>query len=132
MAVELLNIPGRAAPEHFSHVSVAPGGRLVHMAGQVGTDETGRVVPGGLASQAQRARLNVSLALEAAGATDADLAKLTVYVVDWRPEKLQELGAGLLAAQSARPSPKVPITLIGVSSLAEPDLVVEIEGVGVF
>jgi enamine deaminase RidA (YjgF/YER057c/UK114 family) len=40
---------------------------VIHIAGQVGADQTGAVVAGGLAVQMERAALNVELALEAAG-----------------------------------------------------------------
>jgi enamine deaminase RidA (YjgF/YER057c/UK114 family) len=131
MAIELRNIPGRPEPQGFSHVSIATGGRLIHMAGQVGTDESGDVVTGGLAAQAERAMLNVGLALEEAGATEADLVKLTAYVVHWDPSMYPDFGAGMLAAREKRPGPPVPATVIGVHSLFEPEMLIEIEGVAV-
>jgi enamine deaminase RidA (YjgF/YER057c/UK114 family) len=131
MTALLANIEGREAPPYYSHASVATGDRIIHMAGQVGSDETGRVVDGGLAAQAERAMLNLGLALDAAGASEDDLVKLTIYVVGWEPAKLGELGAGLFAAAEARPRPAVPITLLGVASLFEPDMLIEIEGVAV-
>ena len=131
MAVELRNVPGEPAPQGFSHVSIAGGGRLIHMAGRVGTDEQGQVVEGGLAAQTERALLNVGRSLEAAGASEQDLVKLTVYVVGWDPSMFEALGTGLLAARAARPSPEVPVTVIGVQALFAPDMLVEIEGVAV-
>ena len=131
MPIELRNIDGRPEPQGFSHVSIAEGTRIVHIAGQVGTDEEGAVVPGGLGAQAERAMLNVGLALDTAGVAESDLAKLTVYVVDWEPSKFGDLGRGLLAVREARPFPSVPVTLIGVSALFEPEMLVEIEAVAV-
>ena len=131
-SVELMNIPGRPQPEFFSHLSISTGQRLIQICGQVGTDEEGRVVTGGLAAQAERALLNVGLALDAAGAAAEDLAKLTVYVVDWEPAKFEQLGAGLLAARAARGwQSNPPVTLLGVQSLFEPTMLVEIEAVAV-
>ena len=98
------------------------------MAGQVGSDAEGKLVEGGLAAQAERALLNVGLLLDAA---EAELVKLTIYVVDYRPEKFQELGAGLMAARAQREFPQVPVTLLGVQALFEPEQLVEIEGVAV-
>jgi enamine deaminase RidA (YjgF/YER057c/UK114 family) len=92
------------------------------MAGQVGSDVDGKLVEGGLAAQAERALLNVGLLLDAAG---AELVKLTLYVVDYRPEKFQELGAGLMAE---REFPQVPVTLLGVQALFAPEQLVEIVG----
>jgi enamine deaminase RidA (YjgF/YER057c/UK114 family) len=131
MTVILQDVEGRPESPYYRQVSIGRGDRIVHVAGQVGTDEHGRVVEGGLAAQAERAMLNVGLALDAAGLAEADLAKLTIYVVGWDPSKLGELGPGLLAAGEARPRPPVPITLIGVASLFEPEMLVEIEAVAI-
>jgi enamine deaminase RidA (YjgF/YER057c/UK114 family) len=131
MTIEYLNNPGVPEPQGFTHVSIARGERVIHVAGQVGQDENGDIVPGGLAAQAERALLNLGQALEAAGASEADLAKVTIYVVGWEPSMFEELVKGLGAAQAARPGPVVPVTLIGVHSLFQPDMLVEIEGVAV-
>ena len=131
MTALLFNVEGRPESPFYRQVSVARGERLIHLAGQVGSDETVQLVPGGLAAQAERAMLNVGLALEAAGATEDDLVKLTVHVVDWEPAKLEELGAGLMAAAAQRPRPPVPVTLLGAATLFEPGMLVEIEAVAV-
>ena len=131
MGVELRNIAGRPEPQGFTHVSIATGDRFIHMAGQVGTDENGKVVEGGLAAQTERAMTNVGLALEAAGASEQDLVKLTAYIVDWDPSMFPEFGSGMLAAREKRPGPPVPATVIGVKSLFEPEMLIEIEGVAV-
>lgn len=131
MTIEYLNTPGVPEPQGFTHISIARGERVIHVAGQVGQDENGDIVPGGLAAQAERALLNLGRALEAAGASESDLAKVTIYVVGWEPSMFEQLAAGLGAAQAARPGPQVPVTLIGVHSLFQPDMLVEIEGVAV-
>jgi enamine deaminase RidA (YjgF/YER057c/UK114 family) len=131
MSVEYLNTPGVPEPQGFTHVSVARGDRVIHIAGQVGQDENGDVVEGGLAAQAERALLNLGRALEAAGASENDLVKITIYVVGWEPSMLEELVSGLGAAQAQRPGPEVPVTLIGVHSLFQPDMLIEIEGVAI-
>jgi enamine deaminase RidA (YjgF/YER057c/UK114 family) len=131
MTIEYLNNPGVPEPQGFTHVSIARGERVIHVAGQVGQDEKGDIVPGGLAAQTERALLNLGGALEAAGARESDLVKVTIYVVGWEPSMFEQLAAGLGAAQAARPGPQVPVTLIGVQSLFQPDMLVEIEGVAV-
>jgi enamine deaminase RidA (YjgF/YER057c/UK114 family) len=131
MTIELRNIESLPDPQTYHHVSIARGDRVVHMAGQVGTDESGKLAEGGLAGQAERAARNVAAGLAAAGASPADLAKLTIYVVGWEPSMLPELGQGLYAAVDDEPWPRVPITLIGVASLFEPDYLIEIEAVAV-
>ena len=73
-------------------------------------------------------RLGLGVALAAAGASFAEVARTTIYVVGLRPELMGELMAGL-GAGSARLGIGTPgpTTLIGVASLAAPDLLVEIE-----
>jgi len=128
MSVELLNVPGRQTTPFYHHVSVATGQRVIHVAGQVGSDEHLQLVEGGLAAQAEQALRNVVEAVEAAGATAADLVKLTMYVTDWTPDQLGELAAGLAAVEGV---PRVPASLIGVSILFEPGYRIEIEAVAV-
>jgi enamine deaminase RidA (YjgF/YER057c/UK114 family) len=90
------------------------------------------VGPGDLAAQTEQAFLNVATALAGAGATFADVAKLTVYVVDWEPSKMADFGEGAgRAAARLGVDPTTAATLIGVAALAEPDLLVEIDAVAV-
>jgi enamine deaminase RidA (YjgF/YER057c/UK114 family) len=39
MTIEYLNTPGVPEPQGFTHVSIATGERIIHVAGQVGQDE---------------------------------------------------------------------------------------------
>jgi enamine deaminase RidA (YjgF/YER057c/UK114 family) len=130
MTHELRNVPGLPVPESYSHVSIARGQRIVHLAGQVGRDGEG-ALGDGLAAQAEQAARNVAAALAAAEASPDDLVKLTIYLVDWDPSKFEALGAGLMAAQADGPWPAVPATAVGVESLFEPAMLVEIEAVAV-
>jgi enamine deaminase RidA (YjgF/YER057c/UK114 family) len=131
MTVTRHNIAGIEPPPGGSHATAARGNRIVHISGQVGTDEHGQVVTGGLAAQTERALLNVALALEAAGAKPEDLVKMTTYVVNWDPSMLDELIRGGSAARAALPFPAVALTLIGVASLFTPEMLVEIDAVAV-
>lgn len=133
MTVELLNPDGLPKPDAYRQVAVASGSKLVFLAGQVARDADGAPVGAGdLAAQVEQAFRNVDIAVRAAGATFADVAKLTVYVVDWTPDKMSSLGEGAARAAGALGiDPVRPITLIGVAALAEPDLLVEIEAIAV-
>jgi enamine deaminase RidA (YjgF/YER057c/UK114 family) len=129
MAIQVLNPTGLVQPQGYAHVAVATGSRTVYIAGQVSMDVEGTTVgPGDLAAQTAQAFTNVSHALAGAGATFADVAKTTIYVVDWRPEKMGELmgGFGRVAAELGI-DPLRPTTLIGVAALAAPDLLIEVE-----
>src|ERR671914_1143564 len=93
MAVEALNPDGLAKPDLYRQVAVATGSRMVFLAGQVARDADGAPVGAGdLAAQVEQALRNVATALDAAGGTFDDVAKLAVYVVDWAPEKMAAVG----------------------------------------
>jgi hypothetical protein len=52
--------------------------------------------------------------------------------VDWSPDKLAGLGAGVArVAERLGVDPTKPITLIPVAALGEPDLLVEVDAVAV-
>lgn len=133
MPVEVLNPEGLPKPDMYRQVAVATGSRFVFIAGQVARDAAGEPVGAGdLAAQTEQAFRNVATAVEAVGGSFADIARLTVYVVDWSPEKMAQLGEGAMrAAAAANVDPLKPITLIGVASLGEPDLLIEVEATAV-
>lgn len=133
MPIEMLNPDGLPKPEVYRQMSVATGTRTVYLSGQVARTADGEPVgPGDLAAQTEQAYLNVATALAAVGGTFDDVAKLNVYVVDLAPEKIADFGAGVMrAAERLGIDPTKPITLLGVSSLAEPDLLIEVEATAV-
>jgi enamine deaminase RidA (YjgF/YER057c/UK114 family) len=133
MPIELINPDGLPKPEFYAQLSVATGSRTVYLSGQVARTAEGEPVGrDDLAAQVEQAYLNVATALAAVGGSFDDVAKLTVYVVDWDESKLAALGAGIdRAAQRLGMSPVKPTTLIGVAALGEPDLLIEVEAVAV-
>ena len=131
MAIELRNSDRLPPPVGYSHASIAPAGRIVHLAGQIGTDAEG-THPDGLAAQTEQALLNLVDALT--GASDAtvdDLVKMTVYVVGWRESMGAELFEGMARAAATNALPVVPITLVGVQSLFLDESLIEIEATAV-
>ncbi|MEU7038268.1 RidA family protein [Streptomyces sp. NPDC046237] len=133
MSVTLVNPEGLPKPEVYRQLSVATGSKLVFLAGQVARDADGRPVgQGDFAAQAEQCYLNVATALAGIGGSFDDVAKLTIYVVDWSPEKVPLLGEGVgRAAAKLGIDPVKPITLLGVAALGEPDLLVEVEATAV-
>jgi enamine deaminase RidA (YjgF/YER057c/UK114 family) len=114
----------------FSQVVAATGTRTVYTAGQVSIDERGTVIGAGdLAAQTAQAMRNVGLALAAAGAGYADIVKITTYVVNYKPE--HRVIIGLARAPFFSNGTPPASTLVGVSALALPDWLVEIEAVAV-
>ena len=124
-----INPDALAAPSGFSHAVVATG-TTVFLAGQTGMDREGRIVPGGVVAQFEQALANLLVALEAAGGPPADLASLTVYIVDldgYRA-RAREIGAvwkrlvgGDYPAMAG----------IGVSRLWDAEALVEVQGFAV-
>lgn len=132
MSVELLNPAGLPAPDTYRQVAVATGTRTVFVSGQVARTADGTPVgPGDLAAQTEQAYRNVATALDAVGATLHDVAKMTVYVVDLTPEKMGGFGEGAMRAAAALGQVTPAITLVGVTALGEPDLLVEVEATAV-
>ena len=133
MPVELSNVPGRAEPQGFVHVGVTTGSRTVYVAGQVSQDAEGATVAkGDLAGQTEQALLNVVGALESVGATYDDVAKLTLYLVDWEPSKIEGIVAGSAAAAGKLGAgPLKPAMLIGVAAVFDPDYLIEIDATAV-
>ena len=133
MAVELINQPGLAAPEAYAHLSVATGRRTVYVSGQVARDAQGQPVgPGDLTAQVEQVYENLITALAGVGGRFDDIARLTCYVVDWGPERMPQLIEGAMrVAQRHGINPIRPITLIGVTALGEPDMLVEVEAIAV-
>jgi enamine deaminase RidA (YjgF/YER057c/UK114 family) len=114
----------------FSQVVAASGARTIYTAGQVSVDESGATIGvGDLAAQTAQTMRNVGLALAAAGAGYADIVKTTTYVVNYRPEQRAVIGKARAPFFATRTPPAS--TLVGVSALALPEWLVEIEAVAV-
>ncbi|UFQ19463.1 MULTISPECIES: RidA family protein [Streptomyces] len=133
MAITLVDPSGLPKIDAYRQVSVATGSRLVFIAGQVAWDAEGVTVgEGDLAAQVEQCYLNIGTALAEIGASFDDVAKLTVYVVDWTPDKMPLFLAGVArAAEKLGVTPVPPGTLLGVAALAAPGLLVEIEAAAV-
>src|SRR5881398_1671306 len=69
-------------------------GATLYISGEVALDSTGQLVgPGDLRAQARQAFANLAFVLKIGGATPADVAKLTIYVVNYSPHDLDRGGA---------------------------------------
>lgn len=123
-----LNPETMSTPHGYSHVVEAEG-RLVLVSGQVAFDKNGDVVgEGDLDAQARQAYANLGAALAAVGASFADVVRLTTYVVDYQPEHRNMLRQ---IRSEHWPADPPAATLVGVSALALPELLVEIEATAV-
>lgn len=128
MAISLINPDNHIHVPAYHHVAVATGSRQIHIAGQVSWDPEGNVVsPGDLTGQVSQVFRNVHKSLQAAGATFSDVVRVTWYLVDWEPAKADAFLAGLEQAGREFETSAPPASVIGVSALWAPELLVEAE-----
>jgi enamine deaminase RidA (YjgF/YER057c/UK114 family) len=119
-----------SVPTGYSHVVISSAGRTVHVSGQVAFDATGRIVGAGdLRAQAVQVYENLKAALVAADASFADVVKVTTYVVDLSTDKAAVLRE--IRAQYLPDGQKPASTMVGVTSLVRPELLVEVEAIAV-
>ena len=133
MAVTLVNPNGLPQVDVYRQVSVATGSKLIHLAGQVAWDADGKTIgEGDLAAQVEQIYLNVGTALAGVGASFADVVKLTVYVVDWTPDRMPELLDGIARASAKLGiTPAAPVSLFGIVALHAPEHLVEVEATAI-
>ena len=114
----------------FSQVVVASGRKMVFMSGQTAWDVHKKIVGGdGLLEQARQVLRNVESAIEAAGGTLKDVVALRIYIVNHRTESAGAVGSALREFFSPENPPAS--TWIGVSALAVPEFLIEIEATAV-
>lgn len=114
----------------YTQVVATRGEQTVYVSGQVAVDADGALVGGSdLSRQTEQVMQNLQTALGAAGATFDDVAKITVFVVDYVPEHR----AIIAEVRNRFVSPDRPpaSTLVGVTALAVPEFLIEIEAVAV-
>jgi enamine deaminase RidA (YjgF/YER057c/UK114 family) len=129
MTLNCLNPPDLPTPPTYSHVVVATGSRLVFVAGQEPEDETGNLVGAGdLAAQARQVFANVGRAVAAAGARPDQVAKITIYIVDYRAEYLPVIEEARVAVFGDH---KPADTLLGVDRLSRPEYLIEVDAFAV-
>ncbi|MFF4267535.1 RidA family protein [Streptomyces virginiae] len=130
MTVQHFTPKGMLQPVPYHHVAVGTGAKHVHVSGQIARQADGTpVAPDDLAGQVAQALRNTAIGLEGAGASFADVLRLTFYVTRWSPEKIGDLMAGVeaVAEEIGLRLPMPPASLIGVEYLFEPDVLVEVE-----
>jgi enamine deaminase RidA (YjgF/YER057c/UK114 family) len=121
---ELVNPPELHPAPGFSHVVIATGTKVVHLAGQVALDQQFGIVGGDdLGEQTKAAMRNLELALRAAGAGWDDVVRRTVYTL--HPTEYEAITAAIDEVTGGADHPAQ--TIVGITGLAVPGLLVEIE-----
>jgi 2-iminobutanoate/2-iminopropanoate deaminase len=116
----------------YSHGMTAPAGEIVVVAGQVGLDRAGKLVgPGNVSAQTKQALDNVSAVLAAAGSGMGDVIRFQTFLTH-----ASDIDGFMQARNEAFPyhfpgGVYPPNTLLIVSRLVKPELLVEIEAMAV-
>lgn len=121
-----ISVPGMAPPiSHYVHVVRA--GNMVFVSGCVATDAEGRTVGGhDVVAQARQVHENLKRCLVAAGATFADVCKVTVFLRNVADrEKVNTVRREYFGA--SHPAS----TLVEISRLVRDDLLIEMEAIAV-
>lgn len=114
------------SPAFSQAVRVDGAGRTIYVGGQNGIDATGALVSDDFGAQSEQALRNVIAALEAAGASQRDVVKLTIHIAQG-----QDVGVGYAAAQRVWGPHPTAITGVIVAGLALPGALVEIDAIAV-
>ena len=127
MEISRLQPAGLVRSPAFSHVAIVPpGAATIYVGGQNGVDETGSVISSDVAEQSRRAVDNCSVALEAAGATLADVVQWTVFI-----SADADLGAayGAIAPRLATGGAPPLVTAALVAGLGVPGALIEVSAI---
>ena len=124
MARQLINPPELHPAPGFSHITVTEPGRMAYIAGQVALAPDFSLVGGDdLGAQTQAAMRNIEIALKAVNAGWEDVVRRTIYTL--HPTEYEVITAAIEAVQGSTEHPAQ--TILGVTGLAVPGLLIEIE-----
>ena len=108
------------------YARVVKNGPLVFVSGTTSLDAKGQVRGKDAAAQTLITMRKIEAALKSAGARVKDLVRLTIFVTD-----IRDMGAVTRALDKALKGTVVSSTLVAVTALAVPGLLVEIESTAV-
>ncbi|MFK3834241.1 RidA family protein [Microbacterium sp. NPDC087868] len=127
MDISLIRPAGLVMSPAFSHVAVVPpGATTIHVGGQNGVDESGKIVSDDAAEQSIRAVENAAIALAAVEATLDDVISWTVLI---HQDADLRAAYGAVASRLARDGEPPLVTAAIVSALGVPGALIEISAV---
>src|SRR3990172_13357309 len=128
MTLSFLNPKGVFQPTGYAHVVSAEGAKkFLFISGQVARDEMGNIIGAGdLEGQTRQVYKNLSAILSAMGASFADVVKQNIYTT--RPDEMPTIRK---VRDQFMPRDPPASTAVGVTALAQKDLLVEIEMIAV-
>jgi len=111
-------------PAFSQGVSVEGAAKMIYVGGQNAVDSEGKVIGDDVATQTEQAFKNVLAVLAAAGATQENVVKLTIHLLQGGPIE-QAFGA----AQRVWGRHPTAISVLQVAALANPRFLVEIAAI---
>ena len=129
MTLKCINPADLPPQQTYTQVVVATGSKLVFIAGQEPEDIQGKLVgPGDLAAQARQVYANLGRALAAAGARPDQVARITIYVVNYERDTCLPI---IEAARTALFGAHKPADVVlGVAALS-PGYLIEVDAIAV-
>lgn len=128
--METIRPDGWARPRGYSDGVLAPAGRVLAVAGQIGWNEREELVSSDFAEQTAQALRNVAAVLAAAGGSPEHLVRLTWYVTDKRAY-LRAAPAIGISYRAILGDVYPAMTLVQVADLLVDGALVEIEATAV-
>ncbi len=129
MSKTVLQSSSVATPRGIMSQGIAvPAGRMIFASGQVARDVDGSLVgPGDIRAQTRKTLENLQAVLAEGGATMDDVVKVTVFVTN-----LSEHFAAIHEVRREFFKSDYPAsTLVEISSLVDPEMLIEIEAIAV-
>jgi enamine deaminase RidA (YjgF/YER057c/UK114 family) len=121
---KMINPPELHPAPGFSHVTVANGSRTVYVAGQIALAPDFSIIGGDdLGEQTKAAMRNLKIALDAVGAGWDSVVRRTIYTT--QPTEYEVITAAIEEVQGSSEHPAQ--TIVGITGLAVPGLMIEIE-----
>lgn len=106
----------------FAYCRALKVGNLIHVSGTAAVEPDGGVTPGGAGPQTARCLEIIKAAIEDLGGSLAEVVRLRMYITDIT--QAQSMGEHLRSAFADSPPTS---TLVEVSGLVDPEMIVEIE-----
>lgn len=128
--VQYINPEGLNRNPAFSNVVVVPRNmKTVFIGGQDSVNAEGKIIgKGDIKKQSEQVFKNLEIALDAVGATFENIIKWNIYVVEGtNPMPAFEVSQKIMSDIENSPA----ITIVFVSSLANPDFLIEIDAIAV-
>ena len=128
MTIQRRNPQTLSQPPHYTQIVGVKDRTIYFCAGQVAYDAQGNLVGGDdFRAQATQVFTNIQHILDDLGASWTDVMKITTYIVNYRAEHRAALIEVVRSFVGDGPPPAS--TLLGVQSLALPELLIEVDAI---